>query len=174
MVLLYLQLTWPWPNKGPTCLSRTFASSNVCCFLHSSILPSQNDFGSVHPEIVPPRRSSRRKQRQHQHHHRRQSSSRRQSNPAWRPASSVYDSSDREPSPLTPQYKLASSNRFGGAAADQISPPSSPEFSAVQHGYVLSSASIYFCSLFLPLSISLLPFISIFKKGYSYTPSSCS
>ncbi|EFY86852.1 hypothetical protein MAC_07068 [Metarhizium acridum CQMa 102] len=94
------------------------------------ILPSQNASGSVHLDIVPPRRSSRRRQRQQQQQQ--QQSSQLQTNPAWRPASSVYDKSDGEPFKPAPKYKLESSTGLGGSAADQISPPSSPDVCATQ------------------------------------------
>ncbi|KAG6005403.1 hypothetical protein E4U21_000183 [Claviceps maximensis] len=81
------------------------------------LLPSQNEFGSIRSKIAPPRRSSRRLK----HRGRRGSAS------ACRPASSVYSHSDGELSSPTPEYTLAASNKLGGLAALQISPPSSPD-----------------------------------------------
>ncbi|KIE03126.1 hypothetical protein MAJ_00640, partial [Metarhizium majus ARSEF 297] len=104
------------------------------------ILPSQNAFGSVHPDIVPPRRSSRRKQRQ-QLQLQLQQSSQLQTNPVWRPASSVYDKSDGEPLTPAPKYKLESSTGLGGSAADQISPPSSPDVCATQDRFTAGDVS---------------------------------
>ncbi|KAK2596199.1 hypothetical protein QQS21_006404 [Conoideocrella luteorostrata] len=95
------------------------------------VLPSQDLHASVRPEIVPPRRSSRRLQQKGP----------RKSNPAWRPTSSVYSHSDGELSPPTPQYKLASSSRFGGSAAEPISPPSSPEVEALRDGFTADDVS---------------------------------